>query len=102
MFSIPGVIALAVFFVLRPQDFSDTLAKLPLLYVLLALALGGVALDLRLKRLRLPALPQLPFAIALYVWALLTVVIRNKSALGSAVIEAAVPVLLYFIVAVGV
>src|SRR5215471_9950695 len=102
MFSIPGVIALAVFFVLRPQDFSETLAKLPLLYLLLGLALGGVALDLRLKRIRFPALPQLPFAIALYVWALVTVAVRNRSALGSTVVEAAVPVLLYFIVATGV
>ena len=46
-----------VFVLARPQEFFEVLQKIPLLYVFCAAAIGGFAVDLRLRRLALVPAP---------------------------------------------
>lgn len=80
MFAIPGISALIVFILCRPQEFIPVLQRIPLLYLFAGAAVGGLVLDLKLRRLHPIAAPVLPWVIGFVVWALLcnAVVVPDK------------------------
>ena len=69
MFTIPGIAALIVFILARPQEFIPLLQKVPFLHLFTALAVVGFIIDLRLRRLQPIAAPTLPWVIAFFGWA---------------------------------
>ena len=49
MFAIPGILGLLLFIYVRPQEIVPALARVPFLYLFLALSLFGLMIDLRLR-----------------------------------------------------
>ena len=92
MFAIPGIVLLLAFLYTRPQEFIAELRSVPLLYVFFGLAVLGWAIDLRLRRTRPAAVPQLPWVIAFYFWAIFTVAIRRGDAVLSMAVDLGIPI----------
>jgi hypothetical protein len=68
VFAIPGIGALIIFILSRPQEFLPLLQRVPFLHLFTALAVLGFVIDIRLKRLQPVATPTLPWVIALILW----------------------------------
>jgi Cyclic nucleotide-binding domain len=68
VFAIPGIGALIVFVLSRPQEFFPLLQRVPFLHLFTALAVLGFVIDLRLQRLQPVACPTLPWVIVLFLW----------------------------------
>lgn len=69
MFAVPGIAALIVFILVRPQEFIPLLQRVPFLHLFTALAALGWVIDVRLRRLQPIAVPTLPWVIAFFLWA---------------------------------
>ena len=68
MFAIPGIVLLLVQGYLRPQEFFVALQSVPFLYLFFALALFGLAVDLKLRHSQLVASPLLGWVLAFVLW----------------------------------
>ena len=95
MFAIPGIAALIVFILARPQEFWPVLQRVPFLHLFTALALLGWVIDIRLRRLQPVGTPVLPWAIAFLVWCLVTVAIVVPEQLLAKIIELGIIFALY-------
>jgi O-antigen ligase len=102
MFSIIGIVLLLVQGYTRPQEFVEAIATVPFLYIFFALALFGLAIDLRLRLSRPIAAPTLGVVVVFALWAIFTVGIRLPSEVVSYATDFAVPLAFYFLVAHGV
>lgn len=71
MFAVPGIAALIVFILARPQEFFPLLQRVPFLHVFTALAVLGWIIDVRLRRLQPFAAPTLPWVVGFFLWALI-------------------------------
>jgi hypothetical protein len=99
MFAIPGIVLLLAFLYTRPQEFIPELRAIPLLYVFLALAIFGWAVDLRLRRSRPVSVPQLPWVLGFYGWALFTVAIRRPDMALPLAIDLGIPIIVFVMLA---
>ena len=97
MFALPGIIALIVFTYTRPQEFVEGLEVIPFLYIFLAMAIGGMALDFATGRLRLNAAPQLRPMLLFYGFGLFAAMRFSAD-----VIALSVTVTLYFLLSQGI
>jgi O-antigen ligase len=102
VFAIPGIAALMVFILARPQEFLPLLQRVPFLHLFTALAVLGWVIDVRLRRLQPNGTPVLPWAIAFLVWCLITVAILVPEQLMGKVIELGIMFALYGTIAHGV
>jgi O-antigen ligase len=96
MFALPGLVALVFFIYVRPQEFVTWLAKTPLLYGALGLAVFGAVLDVRLRMSRLAVTPQLRWVIAFYLWCLFTLLLRAPREIA-AILQLSIAVSLFFV-----
>lgn len=71
MFAVPGICALIIFILARPQEFLQVLQRVPLLHLFTALAVFGWVIDVRLRRSQPIAAPTLPWVIALFAWGII-------------------------------
>lgn len=71
LFAIPGIAALILFILARPQESFPLLQRVPFLHVFTVLAVLGWVIDVRLRRLQPAATPTLPWAIGFFLWALI-------------------------------
>lgn len=97
MFAIPGIVLLLIQGYTRPQEFIEAIRQLPFLYLFLGLALFGFAIDLRLRRTRPVASPQLFWAVLFSVWALFTAGHRLPSQINSYLTTLAIPFTFFFL-----
>jgi hypothetical protein len=102
VFAVPGIAALMVFILARPQEFWPVLQRVPFLHLFTALAVLGWVIDVRLRRLQPRATPVLPWAIAFLVWCLVTVAIVVPERLIGKTIELGIMFALYGTIAHGV
>lgn len=102
MFAIPGIVLLVAAIYARPQEIFGWLAPVPLLYLLFALAVFGMALDLRAGNTRLSSTPALVPIAVFALWALGTSVIRAPAGMTPKVVELSICVALYLLLAHGV
>jgi hypothetical protein len=102
VFAIPGIAALMVFILARPQEFLPLLQRVPLLHLFTALAILGWVIDVRLRRLSPYGTPVLPWAVAFLVWCLITVAIVVPEQLIGKIIELGIMFALYGTIAHGV
>ena len=102
MFSIPGTIGLILFLYVRPQEYFEILQRVPFLYLLLALALFGLLIDLRLRIIRARFAPTLGLVIAFIVWAAITVGAKAPERAVGTLSQFLIPMVLYLILAHGV
>lgn len=102
MFAIPGIVALIIFILARPQEFVLVLQSVPFLHLFAALAVIGWIADVRLRRLQPVSVPTLPWVIAFLGWAVLcTAVMAPEKLLGRGV-SLAIVFCLYAVIAHGV
>jgi hypothetical protein len=102
MFAIPGILALLAFIYMRPLEFVPALKALPMLYLVFALAIFGLVLDLKLRKSRPIAAPQLGWVIAFFFWCMITVAVRMPAKLVHEALPIAVAIALYVIIGHGV
>jgi hypothetical protein len=102
MFAIPGITALIVFILVRPQEFIPLLQRVPFLHLFALFALVGWVIDVRLRRTQPMATPALPWAIAFIGWALLTVAVLVPEQLMQKTLEMIILFTLYGTIAHGV
>lgn len=101
MFALPGILILVAFVYIRPQEFVPILNAVPLLYIFLGFAVAGLLVDVRLRRARIEAAPQLLWAVLFILWCVLTLVMRAPSALPE-LLMAAVSIALFLLIAHGI
>ena len=102
MFTIPGIAVLIVFILARPQEFIPLLQKVPFLHLCTALAVVGFVIDIRLRRLQPIAAPTLPWAVAFFLWAIITNAAVAPDELVGHAIEMAILFALYGTIAHGI
>ncbi len=102
MFAIPGIAALMVFILARPQEFWPVLQRVPFLHLFTALAVLGWVIDVRLRRLQPHGTPVLPWAVVFLLWCLITVAIVVPEQLMGKVVELGIIFALYGTIAHGV
>jgi hypothetical protein len=102
MFAIPGIVCLLVFIYLRPQEYIPALKSLPMLYLFLGLAIFGYAVDLKLRRTKPLAAPQLGWMILFFAWVVFGVGIKASSNLAGSAVEMAIPAALFLLIAHGI
>ena len=102
MFAIPGITALIVFILARPQEFIPILQRVPFLHLFAALAVVGWVIDVRLRRSQPIAVPTLPWVIAFIVWIIVGTAIVAPEHLIERIIEMAILFALYGTLAHGV
>lgn len=101
MFSLPGAFALLLLTYIRPQEVWPLLGKVPLFDVSFALALLGLALDIRLRLVRPQASPQLYWALGFLGWCLVTGVLFRGDELPTVALQLAMIFAFYLVVAAG-
>ena len=101
MFATPAILLLLCFVYIRPQEFIPGLDRVPLLYLLVALALVGLAVDIRLRYTKLQKSPLMPWVLAHIVWSLLSMAILARHAIGSMGIQLAVGFIIFFVLSQG-
>jgi hypothetical protein len=102
VFALPGICGLIVFILARPQEFYEPLQQLPLLYLFCAAAIGGLVLDLKLRRLEPIAAPTLPWVAAFVLWALVCNAVNIPDRFIGHAIELGILATLYATIAHGV
>ncbi|HVK83891.1 MAG TPA: O-antigen ligase family protein [Kofleriaceae bacterium] len=102
MFAIPGIAALMIFILARPQEFVLELQRVPFLYVFTVLAVIGWVIDIRLRRLQPAAVPTLPWVIALLAWIVIGTAVVAPEHLIERAVEMSIMFVLYATLAHGV
>jgi hypothetical protein len=102
MFAIPGIMLLLVQGYTRPQEFIQSLQSVPFLYLFFALSLFGLFVDLRLRQVKPILAPTLPWTIAWFGWAIVTIALRLPGQVPSSAVELGIPFVFYFLIAHGV
>jgi O-antigen ligase len=102
MFAIPGIAALIVFILVRPQEFLPLLQRVPFLHLFAAFAVIGWVIDVRLRRVQPTATPVLPWAVAFLAWGVVTVAVIVPDQLIHTVLEYAILFALYGTIAHGI
>jgi len=102
LFAIPGITALIIFILARPQEFLPLLQRVPFLHLFTALAVLGWVIDVRLRRLQPIATPTLPWVVALLVWVVIGTAVLLPDQLIARTVEMAILFALYGTIAHGV
>ncbi len=102
VFAIPGISALIVFILARPQEFFPLLQRVPFLHIFTALAVLGWVIDIRLRRLEPVPCPTLPWVGALLGWSLVCAAVVTQELLITRAIEMAILFALYGTIAHGI
>ena len=102
VFAVPGICALMIFILARPQEFIPLLQRVPFLHLFTALAVLGWIIDIRLRRLQPLPVPTLPWVIAFILWAFIGTAVVAPEKLIERGIELAIMFALYGTLAHGV
>jgi len=102
LFAIPGISALIIFILARPQESFPLLQRVPFLHLFTALAVLGWIIDVRLRRLQPDAAPTLPWAIGFFLWALIGTAVLLPDQLITRVLELTSLFALYGTIAHGI
>lgn len=101
MFTLPGLICLLIYLLVRPFYFIPWLSSIPFLYIFFFFAMLGFVVDLARGQNRIVPGPHLPWVIALLAWAILSSLLFNPSSFGSD-LELILSPVVYFLMAHGV
>jgi O-antigen ligase len=102
MFAFPGLAALLLLILIKPQEFIPGLEAFPLLYGFLGLTLLGLVIDLKLGLTRLDPPPQWPYIAFFVPWSLGSLVANaGAGPLTKAAIDLIIVVVLFFMLSLG-
>jgi O-antigen ligase len=102
LFAIPGIAALMIFILARPQEFIPLLQRVPFLHLFTVLAVLGWVIDVRLRRLQPIATPTLPWVIAFVLWCIVGTAVVAPDKLQQRMVELISLFALYGTIAHGV
>lgn len=102
MFAIPGICGLLVVLIARPQEFIPMLQRIPLLYLLCGLALLGLVLDWRLRRLQPLTSPAFNWAMLFWLWVILCDAYTPSSSFVPRAIEVAILLVFFGVLSLSV
>ncbi|MBA2542669.1 MAG: O-antigen ligase family protein [Deltaproteobacteria bacterium] len=102
MFAIPGIAALVVFILVRPQEYLPLLQRVPFLHLFAVFAIVGYVIDVRLRRTQPISTPALPWAAAFLLWAVVSTAINVPDQLIRKVLEMIILFTLYGTIAHGI
>jgi hypothetical protein len=102
LFAIPGIGALIIFILSRPQESFPLLQKVPFLHLFTALAVLGWVIDVRLQRLQPLATPTLPWVIAFFLWIIAGTAVIVPAQLIPRAVDMAILFALYGTIAHGI
>jgi O-antigen ligase len=102
MLALPGIITLMVLVIVKPMEFLPALQSIPLLYIVFGLTLLAVALDLRLRLVKLRVSPLLAWAALFFVWCVVTMAVRASPYFVRNSIEIAILFSMFFTISHGV
>jgi len=102
MFSLPGLVALILLILIKPQEFVPGLEGMPLLYVFLGLTVFGLLVDLKLGLARFDPPPQWPYVAVFVPWCLLSQVLNvGGSRAVDSTIELLIVVVIFLVISIG-
>ncbi len=102
VFALPGIGALIIFILARPQEFFPLLQRVPFLHLFTAFAVIGYIIDIRLRRLLPIATNTLFWVGGLLLWAVLSSAINTPEAFMPRLLEMAILFALYGTIAHGI
>ncbi len=102
MFAIPGICGLLIVLIARPQEFIPLLQRFPLLYLLCGLAMLGLVLDWRLRRLQPLASPTFNWAMLFWLWVLICDAFTPSSTFVPRAIEIAILLVFFSVLSLSV
>jgi hypothetical protein len=102
VFALPGIGALIIFILARPQEFFPLLQRVPFLYLFTAFAVIGYIIDIRLRRLLPIASNTLVWVGLLLLWAVISAAINTPQAFMSRLAEMLILFALYGTIAHGI
>ncbi|MEZ4362102.1 MAG: O-antigen ligase family protein [Kofleriaceae bacterium] len=102
MFSIPGICGLLVVLIARPQEFLPALQRIPLLYLLCGVAMLGLVLDWRLRRLQPLASPAFNWAMLFWLWVIICDAFTPSSSFVARAIEVAILLVFFSVLSLSV
>jgi hypothetical protein len=102
VFALPGIGALIIFILARPQEFFPLLQRVPFLHLFTAFAIIGYIIDIRLRRLLPIATNTLFWVGGLLLWAVLSSAINTPEAFMPRLLEMAILFALYGTIAHGI
>ncbi len=102
VFAIPGICGLLVVLIARPQEFILFLQRFPLLYLLCGLAMLGLVLDWRLRRLQPLASPAFNWAMLFWLWVIICDAFTPSSTFVPRAIEVAILLVFFSVLSLSV
>jgi len=102
VFALPGIGALIIFILARPQEFFPLLQRVPFLHLFTVFAVIGYVIDIRLRRLLPVATNTLVWVGGLLLWAVISAAINTPEAFMSRLVEMAILFALYGTIAHGI
>jgi O-Antigen ligase len=102
VFAIPGICGLLIVLIARPQEFIPALQRIPLLYLLCGLALLGLVLDWRLRRLQPRTSPAFNWSLMFWLWVLLCDVHTPSGNLVARLIEIVILLVFFSVLSLSV
>jgi hypothetical protein len=102
VFALPGIGALIIFILARPQEFFPLLQRVPFLHLFTAFAVIGYIIDIRLRRLLPIATNTLFWVGGLLLWAVLSSAINTPEEFMPRLLEMAILFALYGTIAHGI
>jgi len=102
LFAIPGIAALIIFVLARPQESFPLLQGVPFLHLFAVFAVLGWVIDVRLRRLQPVATPTLPWVVALFVWIIIGSAVVAPEQLPTRIIDSVILFVLYGTISHGV
>jgi hypothetical protein len=102
VFAIPGIAALIIFILARPQESFPLLQRVPFLHLFTALAVLGWVIDVRLRRLQPLAAPTLPWVVGLILWIIAGTAAIVPAELMSRIVDMAILFAVYGTISHGV
>ena len=102
MFAFPGLAALLILILIKPQEFIPGLDAFPLLYGFLGMTVLGLIIDLKLGLTRLDPPPHWPYIAFFVPWSLVSLLINaGAGTLPKAAIDLLIVVILFFTLSLG-
>jgi hypothetical protein len=102
VFALPGIGALIIFVLARPQEFLPLLQRVPFLYLFTAFAVIGYIIDIRLHRVLPVAANTLFWVGALLLWAIISAAINEPDSFTQRLAELLTLFALYFTISHGI
>jgi hypothetical protein len=92
---------LCVLIIIRPQDFVQELARVPVVHLLCGLTFLSIVLDVSRRRIRLLMPPQIPVFLAFLAWALLVALFKRPDTFTTVLGSLGILSCIFLLVAIG-